>query len=71
MTPADRVAEARRLIAGARAQLHLAAMSSDVGPELRAEIAVLARSLDRLAQARRRILARGWARFCGVIRRWP
>lgn len=70
MTAADHVGEARRLIVGARAHLGLATLGHDTGPEIAAEAEVLTRSLSRLEVARRRMVARGWARFCRVVRRW-
>lgn len=64
MTPADRIGQARALLLEAEALIGAARFEAhDIRAELGAEIAVLRRSQERLAAARRRILKTGWGKF--------
>ena len=68
MTPADRVAHVRELLLEADNELRLAGLTlKATRPELDAERAVLARSRERLAVSRARILGMAWRKFARLI----
>lgn len=63
MTPADRLALARKLLEAASDMVSSARYEAvAVRPELEAELKVLERSAERLAAAERRLLKAGWGK---------